>query len=183
MSVLKMEDVFPEEEEREEEQGFAVENDSAAEWCLKKIREARAEQLKWQEHYKAQIQRVNDETERTVAFFTAKLEDYFAQVPHKSTKTQESYSLPGGQLIRKAQQPKYSTDDAELIPWLKDNFLLDFVKVRTVESADWAALKKQLTISPDGEHMMTADGEIVPGVSVEQRGDVFSIKMTEGADA
>ena len=162
-----------------ENEGFKVENDQQADWCLRKIREAKADKERWIEHYKAQMKKAEDDAERTVAFFSAKLEEYFYSVPHKETKTQSSYTLPGGKLVRKAQLPKYSTDDSELIPWLKDNFLFDYVKETTVESVNWAELKKTVTVTPDGLHVMTEDGEIIPGVTVEQRPDVFVVQTEE----
>lgn len=165
--------------EEKENEGFRVENDQQAEWCLRKIREAKAEKERWLEHYKAASKKAEEDAERTIAFFSGKLEEYFYQVPHKDTKTQSSYTLPGGKLVRKAQLPKFSTDYAELIPWLKDNFMFDYVKEETVESVNWAELKKTVTVTPDGLHVMNEDGEIIPGVTVEQRPDVFVVQTDE----
>ena len=165
--------------EEKENEGFRVENDQQAEWCLRKIREAKAEKERWLEHYKAASKKAEEDAERTIAFFSGKLEEYFYQVPHKDTKTQSSYTLPGGKLVRKAQLPKFSTDYTELIPWLKDNFMFDYVKEETVESVNWAELKKTVTVTPDGLHVMNEDGEIIPGVTVEQRPDVFVVQTDE----
>jgi hypothetical protein len=154
---------------------FAVTDDSTAEWCLKKIKEAKADQEKWRQHYAEQMRKVEEATAKTVGYFEGLLEAYFEQVPHKATKTQESYTLPGGRLIRKQQQPKYTTDDETLVPWLEENFMGQLVKVK--KSADWAALKKVLNLTPDGEHMATDEGEIVPGVTVEQRAAVFQVEV------
>lgn len=156
---------------------FTVTDDSAAQWCMKKIKEAEADRAMWKAHYEAQMQKVNKAADESVAYFTAKLEEYFANVPHKATKTQESYSLPGGKLVQKKQQPEYKTDDAELLQWLKENFMFDFIKTKTVESADWAGLKKIVTVTPDGAHVATDDGEIIPGVTVTLRPDVFKVEM------
>ena len=160
-----------------EENAFTVRDDASAEWCMQKIREAEADRTMWKKHYEAQMEKVNQAADSAVQYFTAKLEEYFATVPHKATKTQESYSLPGGKLVQKKQQPEYKTDGDELIQWLKDNFMFDFVKTKTVESADWAGLKKIVSITPDGAHVATEDGEIVPGVTVTQRPDVFKVEM------
>ena len=159
----------------DEPQGFTVTDDSAAQWCMKKIKEAEADRAMWKAHYEAQMEKVNKAADESVAYFTAKLEEYFATVPHKATKTQESYSLPGGKLIQKHQQPAYETDDDKLVPWLKQNFMGQLVKVK--ESADWAGLKKVVTVTPDGMHVATDDGEIVPGVTVTPRPDVFKVEM------
>ena len=154
---------------------FTVTDDAAAEWCMKKIKEAESDRAMWKAHYDAQMEKVNKAADESIAYFTAKLEEYFANVPHKATKTQESYTLPGGKLIRKKQQPKFETDDEALVPWLEENFMGQLVKVK--KSADWAALKKVCSVTPDGEHVATDDGEIIPGVTVTQRPDVFKVEM------
>ena len=159
----------------DEHDGFHVTDDKAAQWCMQKIREAEADRAMWKKHYDAQMEKVNQAADSAVSYFTAKLQEYFATVPHKATKTQESYSLPGGKLIQKHQQPAYETDDDKLVPWLKQNFMGQLVKVK--ESADWAGLKKVVTITPDGMHVATDDGEIVPGVTVTHRPDVFKVEM------
>ena len=111
------------------------------------------------------MEKVNREVDGTVAFFTARLEEYFDSVPHKASKTMESYTLPGGKLVRKRQQPQYETDDEALVPWLETN-MAQLVKIK--KSADWAALKKLCSVTPDGQHVVTEDGEIIPGVTVTQ---------------
>ena len=160
------------EEVREE---FTVTDDSAAAWCMKKIREAEQGKEMWKRHYEAQLQKVNEANDRDIAYFTAKLEEYFDTVPHKATKTQQSYALPGGKLVRKQQQPKFETDDEKLVPWLEENFMGQLVKVK--KTADWAGLKKVVNVF--GESVMTDDGEVVPGVTVTPRPDVFKVEVDE----
>lgn len=175
MSELAIKKLIENTDNVNEDVSFRVTDDGTAEWCLKKIREAHADVEKWKAHYAAQMEKVMAEAEREIAYFTAKLEDYFDTVPRKTTKTQESYTLPGGKLIRKKQQPKYTTDDSALVPWLEENFCGQLVKI--TKTADWASLKKVVTVTPDGEHVATDDGEIVPGVSVELRPDVFKVEV------
>lgn len=161
----------------DEHDGFHVTDDKAAEWCMKKIKEAEADRAMWKAHYEAQMEKVNKAADESVAYFTAKLEEYFASVPHKATKAQESYTLPGGKLIRKKQQPKFDVDDDTLVPWLKSNFMAHLVKVK--ESADWATLKKVVNVSGSG--VTTDEGEVIPGVTVTQRPDVFKVEMEDEA--
>lgn len=159
----------------EEEQAFTIKDDGTAEWCLQKIKEAEADRAKWKAHYEAQMEKVNETADSVVAYFTDKLEEYFSIVPHKAAKASESYALPSGKLIRKKQQPEYTRDDEKLVPWLKQNFMGQLVKVK--ESADWASLKSLVHVTPDGANVATDDGEIVPGVAVTPRPDVFKIEM------
>lgn len=161
----------------DEHDGFHVTDDKTAEWCMKKIREAEADRAMWKAHYEAQMEKVNKAADESVAYFTARLEEYFANVPHKATKTQESYTLPGGKLILKKQQPKFEVDDDTLVPWLKSNFMAHLVKVK--ESADWATLKKVVNVSGSG--VTTDEGEVIPGVTVTQRPDVFKVEMEDEA--
>ena len=162
-----------------EQDGFRVSDDQTAEWCLKKIREAQQDKERWKRHYEAQLAKVNEAADQAIAYFSGKLEEYFDTVPHKDTKTQSSYTLPSGKLIRKHQQPEYQRDNDKLVPWLEENFMGQLVKVK--KEADWAGLKKVVNITPDGEHVMTDDGEIIPGVTVTQRPDVFKVEMEDEA--
>ena len=154
---------------------FRVLDDKGAEWCLKKIREAKQEAQKWTDHYKAQMEKAQKEAESTVAYFEGLLFEYFDTVPHKQTKTQQSYILPGGKLLVKKQQPKFETDDSVLVPWLKHNAMTDFVKVE--ERADWEALKKVIAVTDDGASVVDENGEIIPGVTVTQRPDLFQVDV------
>lgn len=158
----------------DQDTGFRVTDDSSAEWCLKKIKEAKADVQRWSEFYADQMKKVKESADSSIAYFEAKLEEYFESVPHKATKTQESYILPSGKLVRKQQQPEYAINDDELIPWLKQN-TFGYVKVK--ESADWAALKKTVTVV--GSNVVSREGEIIPGVSVTQRPDVFKVEVAE----
>jgi len=159
----------------EQPEEFTVTDDATAQWCMKKIREAEETKEMWRKHYDEQFAKVTAASDASIAYMTAKLEEYFLTVPHKATKTQESYALPGGKLLRKKQQPKFDTDDEALVAWLKSSDMKQFVKVK--ESADWASLKKLVAMSADGEHVMMADGEIVPGVTVTIRPDIFKVEM------
>ena len=158
---------------------FHVTGDKSAEWCIRKIREAQAEKQRWRDYYAEQQRKIDQEADGTISYFEALLADYFDTVPHKRTKTQESYQLPGGKLVRRQQAPEYQRDEAALLPWLKQN-APELVKV--TETPDWATLRKRLIIATDGETVATEDGEIVPGVKAVQRPDVFTIEIKEGED-
>jgi hypothetical protein len=101
------------------------------------------------------------------------LAEYFATVPHKKTKTQESYKLPGGKLVLKTQNPEYKKDEATVIEWLKKNDMAKYVKVE--EKLDWAGLK-EVTGVFEG-HIVTEDGEIVPGIDVVDREAKFVVEV------
>lgn len=163
----------------DEEAGWQCTDDQGAEWCLQKIREANAEKEKWKAYYETQLQRINNREDNRIAFFENKLAIYFGSVPHKETKTQQSYQLPGGKLILKKQAPEIERDDEKLIPWLRENYEGDYVKVK--ETVDWATLKKAFAsddlIGLHGDHFITDDGEIIPGITVVERPDKFVVEV------
>ena len=155
---------------------FTVDNDQKAEWAAKKIREARQDTQKWTEYYERQLSAIRRANEDTEAYFAALLADYFETVPHKATKTQESYSLPSCKLVLKAQQPEFNRDEAVLCDYLDKKGRDDLVKI--TRRADWAALKKTLKVMEDGT-CVDADGEVVEGVQAFSRQPEFKIEMKE----
>ena len=159
----------------EEEQEFTIADDGAAEWCITKIREAEAEKEMWRKHYEAQLKKVTESADSTIDYMKAKLQQYFESVPHKATKTQESYTLPGGKLIMKRQQPKFDLDEDALIPWLESEQRGELIKVK--KSVDWATLKKEVVYSSESSYATTIDGEVIPGVMITHRPDVFEVKL------
>lgn len=163
--------------EIENNERFTVKDDAAAEWCLRKIREAEKDREKWRAHYQEQLRKIDESTENTINYFTGLLAEYFDQVPHRVTKTQESYALPTAKLVRKQQQPQYDLDDEKLIAWLYDAGKQYLLKAKV--SVDWAQLKKQIKIAPNGQNVVTDDGEIVDGIAVTMRPEVFKIEMED----
>lgn len=158
---------------------FIVDNDQKAEWAARKIREARQDTQKWTEYYERQLSAIRRANEDTETYFAALLADYFETVPHKATKTQESYSLPSCKLVLKAQQPEFNRDEAVLCDYLDKKGRDDLVKI--TRRADWAALKKMLKVMEDGT-CVDADGEVVEGVQAFSRQPEFKIEMKEDND-
>ena len=156
-----------------ETDGFVIDTDAKAEWALTKIREARADRDKWVEWYKAKIAEITEQTDFDTMNLERMLAEYFATVPHKKTKTQESYKLPGGKLVLKTQNPEYTRDDKAVIEWAKANGFGQFVKVE--EKLAWQELKDATAVFEG--HIVTEDGEIVPGVEVTNREAKFVVEV------
>lgn len=162
-------------EEQELQEEVLVLDDMSAEMLLRRIREANEECERMEAWYAEMTKRIRQKRDNVVAWAEAGLKAYFDLVPKKSTKTQQSYELPSGKLTLKKQEPEYERNEDELCAWLQGNGAGEYVKVK--KSADWANLKKQLTIAPDGKSMVTADGEIVPGVTVTLRDPKFVVTV------
>ncbi len=177
-----MQNTFPEHsipdaftEESETRQPFTITDDSLAEWAMRRIAEARSDTAKWEEHFGLQLDRIRKANEETEAFFTAALGRYFETVPKRATKTQEKYTLPCGELLRKKQAPRFTQDEALLVPFLQENGLSEFVKLKP--SSDWASLKKSCTVLKDGSVVENTTGMVLPGVVAEMRPDKFEVKI------
>ena len=155
---------------------FCIEDDKQADWAIRKIKESREDTAKWRAYYADQIAKIEKANATTEDYFMALLESYFAHVPHKATKTQESYMLPSGKLVRKAQNPTYERDEEALLAWAHAS-CPDVI--RTKESVSWEQLKKRVTWSPDGEAINRDTGEIIPGVKAIQRDPAFHVTFTE----
>jgi phage host-nuclease inhibitor protein Gam len=155
------------------EEDFVIDTDEKALWALKKIKNARDDRDMWVEWYQQKIREITEQTDFATENLETMLAAYFETVPHKKTKTQETYSLPGGKLILKTQNPEYKRDDKTVIEWLKANGQDQFVKVE--EKLDWAGLKAA-TAAFEGQ-IMTEDGEIIPGVEVVEREPKFVVEV------
>ena len=160
------------EEQYNEPEGFVCDNDHKAGWIMDKIREARADRDRWVAWYEAKIAEIKAQTDFNTMNLERLLRDYFDTVPHKKTKTQESYTFPGGKLTLKLQNPEYKRDDKAVIAWLKENGMGQFVKVK--EELDWSGLKAA-TGSIDGR-IVNEDGEFIPGVEVLNRDPKFIVE-------
>ena len=171
------------QEEKTVREPFEVDNDMKAEWCLSKIRKIRDEQFRERaelhrqmQFYQDQMEIIDKQADEDVAFFESMLKNYFAiRVEEgftKSTKTQTSYKLPTGKLVLKKRNPDFVRNDDELLPWLKAN-RPDLVKIE--ESPNWAELKKTVDVVGDG--VSTKDGEMIPGVKVVPKEDVFEVEV------
>lgn len=156
-----------------ETEGFVIDTDKKAEWAMQKIREARADRDRLVEWYKEKTKEIIEQTEFDVNNLERMLAEYFETVPHKKSKTQESYSLPGGKLILKKQNPEFKRDEAKVIEWAKVNGCNKYVKVE--EKLAWAELKADVGVF--GDHVVTEDGEIVPGIEVIERPAEFKVEV------
>ena len=149
-----------------------IQNDDEAEECIQAIRAAEADVAFWKNYYADALQKIADASQRIIDNNTARLEAYFDTLPHKKTKTQESYPLPSGKLVRKHQDTEFIRNDDELLSWLHDNNGEKFIK--TKESVDWAGMKKTLSVL--GETVVDENGEIIPCIKASERPDVFKVE-------
>lgn len=178
-----MTDIWEEDDDLavQDELGWIPKDDTAAEWCLRKIREADELYATMEEHFKRQKDAAKAHHDKEVARFQWQLQQYLSKVEaagvaHK-TKTATSYKLPTGELIRKTGGVDYKRDDDKLIEWLKASKLSEYVKVKVESSPDWAELKKGTTTRPDGSVVYKETGEVIKGVEAVPKPDKFEVKL------
>lgn len=165
-----------------EPEGFVIDTDAKAGWALQKIKEARADRDAWVAWYQQKIKEITEQTDFDTMNLERMLAEYFQTVPHKKAKTQESYSLPGGKLILKKQNPEYKRDDKKAVAWLKENGFSQYVKIK--EELDWSSLK-DASETVNGQivcgEKITEDGEIIPlvvdGINVIEREPKFVVEV------
>ena len=160
---------------------WRITDDGCADWACRKIAEEKAELDRIRQLAEAQIQKIEEKLaaaerryENGTRFLTGKLAEYFETVPHKATKTKESYRLLSGTLTRKYGGAQMKQDDAQLVQYLKDSGQLEFIK--TEEKPKWGDFKKRLEIV-GGSVVDKETGEIVEAVQIIEKPDSFSVDV------
>lgn len=150
-----------------------VRTDIEAGWQLKQRKEIMKDRDELIDFYKARIKAVEEDAAFKLANIDRALYAFFQTVPHKKTKTQESYQHPLGKLVLKTQAPEFKRDDKTVIAWLKKS--PDTVRyIKTKEELDWSSLKADTTVL--GNQIVNTDGEVIPGVEVVEREPKFAVE-------
>ena len=161
----------------EESNEFRITDDLMADWAVEKINAARAERDRLVSLVQEKIEQLQEKRqlyivnfEENTSYLRAKLMDYFQTVKTQDTKTMKKYKLVSGTLVLKKQQSVYERDEGALLAWAETT-APELVKVK--KEVSWADLKKQADVSGD---KLLLDGEIIPGVTVVEREDVFEVQ-------
>ncbi len=149
--------------------------DMEAEKALAAMRSAQADYERMAAWHMEQLRQEEERLTNYLDYLNAVLERYFDRVPHHTTRTQESYQLPSGKLVRRKRKPGFALDNEKLLPWVRENAPK---LIRREESVDWAGLKKGLILR-DGRAVDPETGEVVPGILVEERPDRFEAKIND----
>lgn len=160
---------------------WRIADDGAADWAVRKIAEERAELTRIRELAEAEIGRIEAKLdaaekryENGTRFLTAKLAEYFNTVPHKTTKTKESYRLLSGTLTMKIGGIQMKQDDKSLLAFLKQSGNDDMIQI--TEKPRWGEYKKRLQIV--GNRVVDSlTGEIVEGVVVIEKPNTFTVDV------
>ena len=161
------------QEAAQEKKAFVIDDDNKADWAIRKIDEEKQEFNRIRELAEEQTARIEQKVEaaerrfnQRTSYLRSLLGSYFMQVPHRKTKTQESYRLLSGSLVLKLPKVKPVYEEDELVEYLKESGMPDYIK--TEEKARWGELKKLLDLS-QGKHPVIKDtGELVECIRVEE---------------
>ena len=169
-----------------EEKRFVITDDKTADWAVKVIADEEAERDRLISlanekiaELQEKIQSISDACDRDTAYLKSCLYEYFGTVPHKDSKTQQSYKLLSGSLVFKKPSVKITHNDEKLIEYLKANEGTEFIKVK--ESVDWAGFKAVLTVNENEEIIDTGLGTIIPKdvCDLEEVPGKFEVKFKE----
>lgn len=170
------------QEAAQEKKAFVIDDDNKADWAIRKIDEEKQEFNRIRELAEEQTARIEQKVEAAERRFNQRtsyprslLGSYFMQVPHRKTKTQESYRLLSGSLVLKLPKVKPVYEEDELVKYLKESGMPDYIK--TEEKARWGELKKLLDLS-QGKHPVIKDtGELVECIRVEETPAEFKVEV------
>lgn len=163
-------------------ESFSIKDDKLAEWALKKIAEGNQEKERLIsiaraeiEELEAKIEELNTQYDKKNEFLKYHLLNYFNTVPHKSTKTQESYKLLSGSLVMKKPTTKIKRPDDDLLLNILSLVDHEGKYVEVIKKPKWAEFKKTLTIS--GDQVIDENGEILCNIETEDVPASFDIKI------
>lgn len=165
-------------------EGFKVDSDSEAEWCLEKLAEQKTEydrlkalgEMKLR-NWNDMLTRLSDVYEQNAKRLKDRLIGYYISLPDNvknETKTQRKYKLFSGAIIEKFSHPKYKTDDKILGGWLNSNNYSQFIEMKLIPK--WGEFKKKTQLNKDGI-VITNDGEIVEGVIATMTETEYEIEV------
>ena len=167
-------------EDVEEDGTLLVKNNSDADFYLRqinKLKEQKEEinkfvdqelerQMRLYQQYREDRMRPLD---NQIAFYEEALRT-FAMNEYAETN-KKTIKLPNGTLSIRKQPPKYIYNDEEVLSFLKENNLNDYIRVK--EEVNKKDLKKATQINNNNQ--MIIDGKEVPGVVVVPQDDKFEV--------
>jgi hypothetical protein len=162
-------------------------------WMMRSIRDAQSRIAEEAEthakyHYRLSaelaliaenFERATKEDKDKIAYLEAQLTAHLLN-KRAADESVKSIRTPWGVVESREQQPEYIKDDAVLQAWADayvDESGGTFLRTKATRVPDWEAIKMSCKVR-DGK-LITFDGEIVPGVSVIDRGPKVTVKVAD----
>lgn len=170
IDLIKAIEDFGIPEEQEQRERFRIEDKSQAAWALRKMSKIKAEMDENIMTAQAEMERIvgwrdgeNEKLQRSVSFFEGLLHEYFLTLRESDPKL-KTMKLPHGTLKMRKQQPQYEYDEETLLPWAKENL------------PEAVVIKEAVAKTPVKKYVQET-GEMVPGVTITERPEKFSVEV------
>lgn len=162
------------------EHGFTVTDDTTAEWALERMREHTAEVARIKANAEEAIDRIRSKADhdcaqsaRRIDYLHTLLVDYRRQLEEQDPSLPKTYRLPSGNLKRRAGSESVQIADPDaFIEWARDG-RLDLLRLTPAKDA----IKRATTVTEDGT-LVSADGEVLPGVTITRGPDSYSVEVS-----
>ena len=159
-------------------EGWKVDDESSADWALRKIKEHENEIKRINEFAEQEVSKIESWAEREVDhhkqeidFFQSKLAEYAMSLREYDDKF-KTLKLPNGRVRFRKQRPQWKYDDKTLIQSLKQAGMTDYIK--TEEKPAKNDIKKVLEVV-DGKAINPETGEVVEGIEIIDRGEKVEV--------
>ena len=170
------------EETSSNEHTFVIDKPELANWAIRKVKEARRRRDMFNSAAYDTISRMeekiaenNRRCDSETGMLLTALDRYLDIVPAKESKTQRTFILPEGKLKKKFARLDFKPDNERLAAYLADDE--EYIKV--IREPKWSEFKNILQ-AVNGNIIRTDTGEIVEGVTIEERPESFDIEGGEG---
>ena len=158
---------------------FTIENLDSANWAFRKLAAIERKRSEIKELADKEIQRIKEWQEQeekglnnSKEFFEGLLTEYF--IRQKEVDPKFKISTPYGKVSSRKQQPKWNYDNDKVVEWLRKN---NSELIRVKEEPDKREIKKAYKVV--GNNVVTEDGEIVEGITIEDRPDSITVKVAD----
>lgn len=158
---------------------FRLTDDGSAAWAMRKLKALRTRQANNTAIADDEIRRIGewlDEVNRPLhidaAFFEGLLVEYARECRDNPEDGRKTLKLPTGTVTSRSGQPRWTVDPDLFLPWARSN-APDMIRIK--EEPVMALLKPMGSV--DGR-CVTEDGELIPGVSVEETEMSFKVSPT-----
>lgn len=174
-------------EEGEAKERFKINDLDGANWAFRKLKAILEKENEIKGIMQKEIERIQnwakdelDKLENSTQFFEGLLTEYFIAEKEKDPKFK--ISTPYGKVSSRKQQPKWNYEDEKLIGYL-ENYKPELIRIKKeVNKNDFKKAVKEkdgFILMDDGKVVSNETGELIEGVTVEERPDSINIKVAE----
>ena len=166
---------------------FTIQDLDSANWAFRKLAAIERKRKEIQELADREIERIKDwqnqeeeSLNNSKEFFEGLLTEYF--VRQRELDPKFKLSTPYGRVSSRKQQPKWNYEDEKLIGYL-EHYKPELIRIKKeVNKNDFKKAVKEkdgFILMDDGKIISNETGELIEGVTVEERPDSINIKVAE----